>query len=349
MSVGVLSFLLFLPFWLTYQRPSATTGLFWVTPHLRSALGEFILHWAFFFGCFLLLAVMQLRRLKNANFLFFLFFSSLLVSMLGGWPCGLAGALMGISIQLHWDKKFSLENILFCCSCLILIFCEMYSIDVTYGEQYFRMNTVFKFYMFAWWMFALSVAIMWHHLFLLLNQTQKKMCAPILFVFVSLSLVYPIRATPQRMGEVWSNPRQASLSGMVDWNTRFPGEADMIQWMREKTSLQSVIWELYGPGYSRYARVSTFAGRPTVVGWLSHQQVWRKDGYPLAQKRIETIEALYKDHSHEKLKSFLQEYKVNYVVVGQMEKEVYPETLLKLIEIYPVAFSNETVAVYQVQ
>ena len=58
-----------------------------------------------------------------------------------------------------------------------------------------------------------------------------------------------------------------------------PGDPGAIDWLRANTPGDAVVLEAFGDDYSAFghARISTFTGRPTVLGWAGHELQWQHD------------------------------------------------------------------------
>lgn len=347
--LGLLSFILFLPFWLQYERPTSTSSLFWVSKELRSPVFEFSLHWAPFLLSIILFISLHLKSKSLARkwkqLLIFL-----ALTILFSWKVGLSFSLLFVLVSFGYlTEKISLktwDGILLMLAAFLIGFCEFFSVDQTYGKRFLRINTVFKFYSIAWWALALSIPALYSRFWKDFSQ-RKKITAFVSIVFIlSLSLVYPVRGTIVRIGHKhWYEP---TLDGMAKWHHEFSGEREMIQWIRSNTHPTDVIWELHGPGLYKYARVSTFSGRPTILGWIHHEHVWRKKGYALGKERKKEIESLYEAPSKSNLKNFLSKYNVKWIVLGKIEKKKYPPKLQKLIQSHPLAFKNARCELYRV-
>jgi uncharacterized membrane protein len=134
---------------------------------------------------------------------------------------------------------------------------------------------------------------------------------------VGLGLVYPIASTMSKS----SGYREPTLDGMAFLNRARPGEAEAIRWLSNQAG-RPVVLEAVGPAYSEFARVATFSGLPTVLGWDNHENQWRG---PLAEfaKRKQDVETIYRRGDAETALPILQRYGVRYVFVGSLEREAY--------------------------
>ncbi len=344
--LGLMALVLYLPFWLSFARPQATSGLVYIPRKDRSSWFEFCLHWAPFLYFFFISAFIEFKRKKDFNMRhwFWLLCFTLLAWLWVGPAWSVLVLLSGVLILTKVMDLSSLEGQLYLLFVLLLAFCELYSVDFTYGENFIRINTVFKFYMLAWWLVSLLLPLVMDKVGFF---SGSKSMMSLLALAASLSLVYPVRAVLQRGAfQVSFFP---SLDGMKTWDVDFPGEREAIEWIRKSTRKEDVFFEVYGDGYMRFARVSTFSGRPSVMGWLNHEQIWRSDGFYKSKSRIDDIEALYTNPSTQSLQAFFEKYNVKYVFVGEMEKSRYPEPMVQALKKYPVSFSNAKVEIFNVK
>jgi uncharacterized membrane protein len=74
-----------------------------------------------------------------------------------------------------------------------------------------------------------------------------------------------------------------------------------------------------GEDYSAFghARISTFTGLPTVLGWAGHERQWGHD----VGTRAEDVRRMYADGDAD----LLARYRVRYAVVGPLERTEYGE------------------------
>jgi uncharacterized membrane protein len=83
--------------------------------------------------------------------------------------------------------------------------------------------------------------------------------------------------------------------------------------------------EATGDPYSEYARIASHTGVPTVLGWANHEGLWRStDPEPEVGRRVEEIRRFYSTADAQTARSTLERYRVDYVVVGDLERSTYP-------------------------
>ncbi len=163
-------------------------------------------------------------------------------------------------------------------------------------------------------------------------------------VLTVLLLLIPFRYTGQLTS--WYGPltreRQQGLAGDLYLGTLYTQADDgqyyelshrlnMITWFNENVPGQEVILEAYGDSYSDYNSVSAYTGLPTVLGWQTHEWLWRtsekvSNAYgEIVLPLQEEIRDFYEARSPETMLTFLQKYHVSYIVVGELERIKFPE------------------------
>lgn len=106
--------------------------------------------------------------------------------------------------------------------------------------------------------------------------------------------------------------------------------------------------EATGGDYSEYARVSTFSGLPSVLGWGGHELQWRGRGEE-PQRRTQDIDAIYEGADPAALRGLLDRYKVQYVFVGSLEVERYgPPVLDRFDRVLELVHRQGRVSIYRV-
>ena len=194
----------------------------------------------------------------------------------------------------------------------------VYVKDAFDGGPYFRMNTVFKMGFQAWLLLALAAAPLAALLDTWLPRWPRRVFATGLFALLAASLAFPLVGTYARK-DAFSGP--AHLDG-ERWLARTaPGDPPAIEWLREHTPGDSVVLEAAGEDYSAFghARISTFSGRATVIGWGGHESQWAHD----PAGRSEDVKAAYVDSVGTTARRLIGRYGIDYVVVGPLERTDY--------------------------
>jgi YYY domain-containing protein len=254
---------------------------------------------------------------------------------------------------------------------LVAFGCEVvYLKDHLGGDQvWWRMNTVFKFYMQVWVMLGIAAAVALPHLWARLRRWQsvagrRAWAAGLAFLFCA-SLVYPIVYTPARVDDRFpgARPPVGTLDGMAfmtvgsyTWpeNNRIELKYDYaaLRWLMANVKGTPVVAEAALPYYREGGlRVATYTGLPTFLG--AHQneqrygsQVGERDGQ--AREFFDTP-------SISRVLQLIRELHVSYIYVGQLEQTVYdPNGLAKFDEMVQrgeleVVYENERTRIYRVR
>jgi uncharacterized membrane protein len=132
--------------------------------------------------------------------------------------------------------------------------------------------------------------------------------------------MYPYAGTYARKQGFSSRP---TLDGLGWLRERAPGDPAAIAWLRAHTPGSAVVLEGVGDDYSSFghARISTFTGRATVLGWAGHELQWSHD----PGTRREDVRTLYTTTDPAVARRLLARYGVGYVVAGPIERTDYGE------------------------
>ncbi len=164
-------------------------------------------------------------------------------------------------------------------------------------------------------------------------------------VILAAALVYPVTVTFERT-DGFRSPQ--SLNGLVHVQRDDPTEYEAIQWLNRNVEGTPVILEAVGDDFSDFARVSSRTGLPTVLGWPNHERTWRGSDAPFAG-REDDVRRAYETRDSAEARRVLEEYEVEYVYVGRLEREEYGEKgLAKFGEFMVPVFENDDVTIYRV-
>jgi uncharacterized membrane protein len=136
-------------------------------------------------------------------------------------------------------------------------------------------------------------------------------------VVVAAAAVYPVAGTYASRGGFATTP---TLDGLGWLRERAPGDAAAIAWLDDHAPAGAVVLEAVGPDYSAFghARISTFTGLPTVLGWPGHERQWAHD----PGTRAADVARMYRGGADE-ARPLLRRYGVRFVVVGPIERADY--------------------------
>ncbi|GIW19215.1 MAG: hypothetical protein KatS3mg064_2372 [Tepidiforma sp.] len=272
------------------------------------------------------------------------------------WPFGLATVAMALAalaflMNLAWlDLRASERDVprLIATLFLALAVAIAAGVDiVTLKNDIVRMNTVFKFSLQAWHLFALGGGYAAWYTVRGLVERARGAAVPArgaaglalaalaaVVVASSLFLVSGTRARQEaRFGDtpltlngfaffehgVFTEPR-SDATPADDVTFRLDEDLPLIAWLRQNVEGSPVIVEAVGPLYRWTGRISQYTGLPAVIGWDWHQIQQRTDYAHLVQERRTDVQLFYTDPSTDRAERFLRKYDVRYVVVGTEER-----------------------------
>ncbi|MBK9924538.1 MAG: hypothetical protein IPP66_04525 [Anaerolineales bacterium] len=220
-------------------------------------------------------------------------------------------------------------------------------IDFVYLRDGFgyRINSVFKFYFQAWELLSLAAAFGVSVMFLKLPKWPLAVYTLVMVLVIVVGLAFPVFAFPTRTDDFKvEHPEQRTLDGSTYLANVMPDDYQAIQFMKGLEF--GVIAEAVGGQYSEYARMATFTGMPTVLGWPGHEGQWR-DG-SLQGSRNQDIETLYVTPDWSVTQEIIKRYNIRYIVVGNLERTSYRVNEEKFNNFLKPVFQQGSITIYEV-
>lgn len=223
--------------------------------------------------------------------------------------------------------------------------------DVVYVWD--RMNTIFKFYLEAWFLFGAAAAVAAAELWrgLIRSTALRRAWQAGLVVLVALALFTAGSgvAAVVRLDRVQSP--EPTLDGTAYLPRHAPLDRAAYEWLNEHVAGIPVIAEAYGPSYQEFARVAMNTGLPTVLGWDYHVHQ-RAHRWPDINKRKDDLKKLYTTENAKVAEEILRKYHVALVYVGPLERRTYAGANLprfqEWTELLTPVYSNAGVSIFAV-
>lgn len=382
----VLAFYLFEPYRAWYGQPYSKIILWHGT---RTPLEDYLVHWGLFLfiiiswmtaETFAWMAHTPLSALRKVNWpavgaalLLLLTLTVLLAVRLPDWPWT-SQLPVGKGVQVAWlilplmawsgllllrpGMADARRVVLFWVGTglAVTLMVEIVSVQGDIG----RMNTVFKFYLHAWTLFAVSAAAALAWLWSGLRRWPAQLSVSWQVILAALLFsagLFTLMATSAKINYRWhvAYPSQPSAphtldgmaymddasyfqSGLADAEGRWMSlaeDAAAIRWMQENIAGSPVILETPNNGrqYHWYTRYSIYTGLPGVVGWEWHQSQQRNlNPAEWVNARGQEMDQFYLTRDFDSAAQFLRKYDVSYIVVGQLERISYPSMSLQKFE-----------------
>ena len=229
-----------------------------------------------------------------------------------------------------------------------------------------RMNTVFKLYLQAWTMLAVSAAAAfgWTLPALPSWRTRWRGIWQVgLTLLLAGAAFFTVTGTLDKIRDRMNLEAPHTLDSMTYMETSTFWDAlemDLgqdyraIRWMQDNVQGSPVIVEGNCPEYRWCTRFTIYTGLPGVLGWNWHQRQQRGFVEPLiVENRLAEITDFYNTVDPAAAIAFLKKYSIRYIIVGQVENVYYPGAGLLKFEFYDGAFWNEvfrdgTTVIYEV-
>ncbi len=231
-----------------------------------------------------------------------------------------------------------------------------------------RMNTLFKYYLEVWVLFAIASAyILWYlgsrGVFRLRGMSIfRGAWLTMLALLLASGFIYPILGTRARLSNRFDT-QNVTLDG-ADYMIRavhrdddqlieLRWDYDAIRWLQDNVRGSPVVLEAHNEQYHWSSRIANYTGLPTVLGWPWHQIQQRMKYDYAVRDRISDVEEMYSTSDVGLALELLRQYEVEYVVVGQLERVYYPERGLRKFDemvedgLARVVYRNEGVQIYQ--
>jgi YYY domain-containing protein len=330
-GVPLLSILLYLPYYLQM----ATTGYLGTFPVTApSDAWEFLLVHGFFLAVFIAYGAVSMFR-RRPLLLVPVFLPAVLVAA-AGYPAAALAVAAGVALAARWERD---PEILFALAGIAIItFVEFFYLKDYLGGIYYRMNTVFKFYNIAWILMGVSALVMVARVLGRLkiprvSSGQAAVAGILAGIAIALALA-AVFATG--VGAPYT------LDGLQFVERDHPGDAAALPFVRSLPP-GTIIAEGAKGDYGYPSRVSAFTGVQTIIGWPGHEFMWRGAG-ARTTARIDEVTAVYEDPG--RASGILRQYGVDYVYVGETERELYDHLNLPLFDLSPV-YEDRGVTIYR--
>lgn len=104
----------------------------------------------------------------------------------------------------------------------------------------------------------------------------------------------------------------------------------MSSFLNNEVEGQPHILEAYGDSYSLYNVISAYTGLPTVIGWQTHEWLWRtsqeqEDAFQeLVIPLQKDVAAIYEGQSSLEVIKLIEKYDIEYIIVAEQERILFP-------------------------
>ncbi|MFN4142814.1 DUF2298 domain-containing protein [Aestuariivirga sp.] len=245
---------------------------------------------------------------------------------------GCLAALAGWALFRQRSAAAAFSAALAAASLTLLILPEIVFLKDIYGADHARANTMFKLTFQGQPLGVIAAALTIGLLLTRAGRRLPQVAALLIAAPLVMPLVYPRYWLWDRLRDV--PPARYTLDGLRFVAREAPGEEELIPVIRGLALAPGKrLLEAPGDSYSYAGRFSALTGQPVPLGWRNHEWLWRSD-WPKVSRLSGQIEKIYASRSPEEACPPLRALAVQYVVVGRIERQIYPalkeETFRKL-------------------
>ena len=203
-----------------------------------------------------------------------------------------------------------------------------------------RMNTVFKFYLQVWvlWALAAAVALAWITPWLRRWAAGWRWWQAAFALLLAGCIIYTPLAARAKINDRFPPEGRAispTLDGMVYMQTatyqegestlKLEWDRQAMHWMLENIQGSPVVLEANVLLYRWGNRVSIYTGLPTIVGWDWHQRQQRGHiAGDRVNRRVAEVGEIYSTGDLTRAQQLLHRFGVKYIYMGELERAVYP-------------------------
>ncbi|MCI0554359.1 MAG: DUF2298 domain-containing protein [Anaerolineae bacterium] len=199
-----------------------------------------------------------------------------------------------------------------------------------------RANTIFKFYLQAWMLLAVSAgaAFAWTlPAFFKWLPGWRVFWQTAMILLIAGAALFTASGTAGKIRDRWIVEAPRTIDSITfmnyanydDFGQRLDLREDYraIRWMQDNVKGSPVIVEANCPEYRWCTRYTIYTGLPGVVGWNFHQRQQRAFNSTWVEARVAEVGNFYGTIDIEAARDFLERYDVRYIIVGQLERAAY--------------------------
>lgn len=252
--------------------------------------------------------------------------------------CALICSIAGGVLLLAKDHNYEIK--------VLAIFLGAFSVLICIVEVFFlldRMNTLFKGYMAVWMLSGIATVVGAYYAYEFLKRYSSQAYIRGTQIVVTILVTAILIGTSVNVYAIVIKKRvpvrHYTLDGLAYLRDMNPDDADLIQWINTNVAGVATIVEAQGAGYREFTRITMHTGMSTVLGWEHHA---KQRGLPprSALERRKAIQTIYVSDSIEETRSTLLRYRVDFVVVGAIEKNTYRSLTEDKFALHPELFTK---------
>ena len=234
-----------------------------------------------------------------------------------------------------------------CCGIGLILIPELIYVKDIYVNEFARANTVYKLCYQADILF--DIAVSYILVYLLYKRVNKWFIGLSIVAMIGLfsTFGYGLNAIVQVL--IFDNQGESrSLADTESYiETHHHSDYLAMQWLKNNTDSKEIVLEKCDLSFNHYGKVAVFTGNPTVLGWRTHEWLWRADeNFEAPEDEVErwyNVYTLYTSNDEELLRYLVEHYYISYIYYETGENL---ETWLKLGNLVYETPSDEEPHIY---
>ncbi|MDE7210581.1 MAG: hypothetical protein K2O03_03955, partial [Lachnospiraceae bacterium] len=219
------------------------------------------------------------------------------------------------------------------CAIGLILIPELVYVKDIYEGDYKRSNTMFKLTFQAYIMLALCMAFILMKLTAFARTYFQRVAGIVLGLCFLTTLGYFGNAVNGWFGDVKDASRYQGLDATAFMQKESAQDAEAVAWMKENLTGTPVVLEAWGPSYSFYERISAMTGLPTVMGWQTHEWLWRSEAsgaFPaVVNERRRDVVEIYYSTDEARVRELIEKYNIEYIYVGASERKTLDDSTIR--------------------
>ena len=216
------------------------------------------------------------------------------------------------------------------CAMGLVLMPELVYVQDIYSGDYKRANTMFKLTYQAFIMFGICFGYIYVRLLKFGKMKGRRIVAAISLFTFCLTLPYSVTAVKSWYGDIFNKDGYKGINAAAFMKEDFKDDYLATNWLNDNVSGTPVVLEANGYSYTDYQRVSVITGLPTVLGWYTHEQLWKSEPsksndmvVEMINNRSQDIETIYTSEDENLVRDLIEKYNISYIYVGSLEEEKY--------------------------
>lgn len=210
------------------------------------------------------------------------------------------------------------------CAIGLVLMPELIYVKDIYSGDYKRANTMFKLTYQSFIMFGMCMPYIMGRFLRFGDRTRQKVFAVVTLALLVSTFGYFGTAATSWFGKYDEPANYKGLDCVAFMDQSYPEDYEAVRWINENIEGPQVMLEGVGLSYTYYERISAATGLATVMGWETHEWLWRSGANFAKPEEIgvrqKDVQKIYTSSNVEEVKSLIAKYDIDYIYVGEAER-----------------------------